>query len=202
MIFNQVIAGFEPWTSSTEAWHLSHLSSPSYPRKERKMISLTGLTQSPWQPSLDGSGSLNVHQNTAAINLHSVGMFVSGCNIQEEPKRIHYKKTARPSKLGTRKWWNMFERNCFAKWSWSFHFCLPLQKKRIIYNFHHFLSIAIIIHIEENIFWWSCYPFSLSSFDVCMVVVFSFFSTLLREFYFFSILFFGLTLMAVELPYL
>ena len=29
MIFNQVIAGFEPWTSSTEAWHLSHLSSPS-----------------------------------------------------------------------------------------------------------------------------------------------------------------------------
>ena len=31
VIFNQVIAGFEPWTSSTEAWHLSHLSSPSYP---------------------------------------------------------------------------------------------------------------------------------------------------------------------------
>ena len=31
MIFNQVIAGFEPWTSSTEAWLLSHLSSPSYP---------------------------------------------------------------------------------------------------------------------------------------------------------------------------
>ena len=29
VIFSQVIAGFEPWTSSTEAWHLSHLSSPS-----------------------------------------------------------------------------------------------------------------------------------------------------------------------------
>ena len=30
MIFNQVIAGFKPWTSSTGARRLSHLSSPSY----------------------------------------------------------------------------------------------------------------------------------------------------------------------------
>ena len=29
VIFNQVIAGFEPWTSSTGARCLSHLSSPS-----------------------------------------------------------------------------------------------------------------------------------------------------------------------------
>ena len=49
----------------------------SLERRPQLKKSVTNLTQSPGQPSIDGPGSFDVDQNSPSVDLFAVGVFIS-----------------------------------------------------------------------------------------------------------------------------